>query len=853
MATQASGPYSGSFSMTMAPGTDFGPRYRIDSLLGEGGMGTVYKAFDKELGRTVAIKLVRPEFAASPNAMQRFRQELLLASKVTHKNVLRIHDLGDVGGLKFISMAYVEGQDLHGLLEKSGRLTIPRALQIARQFCAALEAAHDEGVVHRDLKPQNILIDSADNIYVSDFGLAKSLESEGTMMTRTGQVLGTPRYMSPEQVEARPADHRSDLYSFGLILYEMVTGEIPFKADSAMQLMYQRVTQKPKSPKLVNPDLPDYLARIIMRCLEKEPDKRYQSAREILNGLDAAQAPSRSIAIQIPRIQLSPSSRVPVLVTAGLALVAGIVVVAVPPLRKAIFERAPVARQTGAPVPVTRDRYLAVLPFELPAKGSELKYAADGVVEALSAKLSGLKNIYVASPAAVETAIGKEKASTDKIARNLGVSLIVGGAFEAAGDRIKIAVRLEDAARKKILWSEDFTGLPQDLLTIEDQIYSKLVKALDLKPSNEELARSSTRPTEDIGAYQLYLKGRNVLRGKRDAKTVNTAMNLYNQATKKDPNFALAYAGLADACLLMYDLTKDGFWSERALGAANQGQRLNDEAPEIHVSLGGVYLATGKTAEAVAEIQRALELAPNSDDGYRKLGGAYRDAGRQTEAIRALQKAVEINPYYWFNYNQLGVAYVQAGTYDKALEAFRKVTELEPDRASGYGNIGVVYYRQGKWDQSIPAFQKAIELSPTFRYYSNLGVAYFYLGKYAEAAGMFQKAVDMNPSEFLAVGNLADAYRWLGQKDKAAAAYERAIGLAFKAFEVNPRKASTLGSLAAYYAKKGELGRASEYIRRARAIDPNENSLIYKEAVIDTLSSKPALALEALKEALAKG
>ncbi len=831
--------FSGAFSFTLQPGTDFGPRYRIESLLGEGGMGSVYKATDKELGRTVALKLVRPEFVANAAAMARFRQELLLASKISHKNILRIHDLGDAGGMKFITMAYVEGPDLGKLMEDE-RLAPERALNFAKQLCNALDAAHAEEVVHRDLKPNNILIDKADNLFVMDFGLAKSIESEATMMTRTGQILGTPRYMAPEQVEAKPVDHRADLYAFGLILYEMATGELPFRADSAMQLMYQRVTQKPKDIKLVNPDVPDYLARIIMRCLEKEPGARYQSAKEILQDLETEHAPDSIAIVTAPRPKRVSWKYVAIGLSAvGLILVG---VVLSPSLSK----------RNAAPPAVTKSsaagKYIAIVPFRVTGDQGR-KYLADGLVESLSAKLLGLSNLYVASPSVVEKVNPDD--SVDKIGRQLGVKLVMRGMLDVSGDRVKVQTTLDDASTKQRIWSNDFSGLRQDLLTIEDQIYTKLVSALDVKPSNEELARTASHATENIDAYELYLKARNA-RGARDVKSVNASMNLFDQAIKKDPGFALAYTGLADASVRMYDLTKDNSWTDRALASAEQAQRLNDNLPEVHVSLGAVYQTIGKTAEAQAELKRAVELAPNSDDAYRRLALAYLSGGRNAEAIQTAQKATTINPYYFVNFNYLGSAYLQNGEYEKASAAFRRVTELEPENAAGYLNLGMAYYRQGKVSESIPVLKTAVQRQPTFAAYSNLGVAYFYLGNYNEAVQMFEKAVEINPNQQLAVGNLADAYRWSGQAEKSKVTYDRAISLAFKAIQVNPRDAKTLGSLSMYYAKKGDSARSLEYIRRARGIDSNDNSLMYKEGLIYALAGRKADSLVSLREAFQK-
>ena len=296
---------------SLEPGMDFGPRYRIEKLLGAGGMGKVYKAFDKVLSRTVALKTLQPELVTDPTVIQRFKQELLLASRISHKNILRIHDLNEFEGTNYITMAFIEGQDLNQLLKEKGPLSLERTLQIIRQLCEALDAAHAEGVVHRDFKPHNVLVGKDDHAYVSDFGLATSLESAQMGMTRTGAVVGTPRYMSPEQVEGKPVDSRSDIYSLGIVFYEMSTGQVPFSGESAWQLMYQRVQHTPRNVKELNPALPDYVAQVIMHCLEKEPANRYQTVKEILADLDANRSPvlsatfmpSRTVQIRVPVVE----------------------------------------------------------------------------------------------------------------------------------------------------------------------------------------------------------------------------------------------------------------------------------------------------------------------------------------------------------------------------------------------------------------------------------------------------------------------------------------------------------------------------------------------------------------------
>lgn len=834
-------------AMQLEPGSELGPRYRIEELLGKGGMGAVYRAFDTELERTVALKLIRPDLAGNPESMQRFKQELLLASKISHKNILRIHDLTEAQGIKFISMAYIEGEDLHALLARQGRLPTDRIVALARQLCAALDAAHAEGIIHRDLKPQNVMIDREGNAYISDFGLAKSLEASAAKMTHTGELLGTPRYMSPEQVQGMPADRRSDLYSLGLIFYEMATGEVPFTSDSIYQMMFMRTRERPKDPKLLNPELPYFLDRIIMRCLESDPARRYQSASEILQDLEGSQAPVRSMQIRLP----GRASR-RWIIGAGLAAALLIGALMIPRVRS-IFVHQPkvnVDRATENSIATGRV-YLAVVPFRLLGDKSSLGYIGAGLGEGLSARLFQLKSVYI--PSYAETEKASARGSMEAVARELGVKLLVHGTIAQAGEKIAVTVNLLDVAAGKELWIKHYHGMVQDLLTLEDQIYRELLSALKLTPDSEERARAATRSTENISAYDLYLKGRNELRGQQDVANLKSAISFFEQALQKDSGFALAYVGLADASLRMYRETKDGLWAQKAVSAGEQARRLNDQLPEVYLSLGSVYNATGRTSEAVAILTRGVELAPNSDDGYRRLAAAYMASGRKEQAVLAFQKAIEINPYYWLNFNDAGRAYFKMGDFNAALKAFRKITALEPDNIFGPLNVGVVFFSQGKYNECIPSFRRALEIKPSWQIYSNLGTAYFYLKRYPESVEMFEKATSLNPDQEIVFGNLADAYRWAGQKDKASAAYDKAIALAYKELEVNPREARALSSLGLYYAKKGDEKRGRDFIRRARSIDESNVEYIYADAVIRVLTGQNREALIALKSAFEKG
>ncbi len=831
-----------SSSGVFTPGMILGSRYLIEAEAGEGGMGKVYRARDLDLDRTIALKIVRPELSDQPGTLSRLKHEISLASQISHKNVLRIHDLGEAGGLRFVSMAWADGEDLAHLLQRYGSLPEERVLQLAIEICEGLAAAHDQGIVHRDLKPSNVLLDSAGHACIADFGLARPLDTRQSQ-SRDGEVHGTPRYMSPEQAEGKLVDARTDIYSLGLILYEMSTGKIPFKDDSVFQTLALRVAETPQNPKLLNPALSDRLAAIVLRCLERDQHKRYPSAHALLIDLRQAETQHTASERRAAKRKRRPSSRLWLYGSFGFA--AAVIIAA------AVFffyQRA----TTPRPLP-SKGKYIAVLPFRTLSADPNLRYEAEGIADSISSRLFALNGVHPISTTALERVDLAQPEAL--IGRQLGANLIVSGTVQGAGDRIQVIASIDEVEpkRQQRIWSQPFTGLRADLFTLEEEIATQIVQALNITPTIEERERAALPPTQNLAAYDLYLKGRDILKNRRDATGANEALALFEQACVKDPDFALAWTGVADSSLLLYRTRKEGFWAEKALVAAREAKQRNDNLPEAYFALGSVYTATGKNAEAVEEIKHALRLAPNSDDGYIRLGQAYSATGQSEAALAAFKKAVDLNPYYWYNHKQLGGAYADIGNNQEALKEFQRQIDLNPKEWSGYNNIGAIYSLEGRWKDCIPYLEKAIELHPAFDSYSNLGSAYYELGRYPEAIQMYEKAVQLNGNSTVSLRNLAQAYRRAGKEQEALSTYDRAITAAYNQLQINPQNAEVMGTLAMCYAAKGDLPRARQLIQRARAIDGADSGLMYDEAVILSLQGHLPEALASLQRALQNG
>ncbi len=842
----------------LQPGVVFGGRYEIMGVLGQGGMGAVYKARDRELDRLIALKVIRPELATDPAILLRFKQELILSRNITHKNVVRIFDLGEAEGIRFISMEYVDGEDLRTILRRDGKFTPKEAISVVEQVCRALDSAHTEGVIHRDLKPQNIMRDRHGRIVVMDFGLARSLGDSG--LTQTGALVGTLEYMSPEQAMGSTLDQRSDIFSVGLIFYELLTGKAPYEADTAIASLMKRTREDARSVSDVEASVPRSLSAIVSRCLEREPANRYHSAVELLQQLTtweanpniSAEALSKMISHPIvhkSRFSLDLPGKSWMWISGAVLMV----VLAIFAGRTVLNRGATSGGEIAQGIPsLKQGKYVAILPLKIVGDQKALGYVGDGIQEALAAKLFQLKEIHLASADEVEKVAAKDL-PLSKLARELGVNLVLQGSVQGNSDKLRVTLSLDDASTGKRLWSGEFPGAPGDVLTLEDQIYGTVASALALKPTDEEQARVGAHPTENVKAYDLYLQGRNTLRNGHSQDAYRQAVGLFEQALEKDPKFALAYTGLADSSIRMYGETKESLWAQKATLAAQTAEQLSNNLPEVHLSLGSVYATTGKNTQAVTELKKALELAPNSDEAYRNLGDAYSHNGQSEDAIAAFQKAVAANAYNWSNHISLGNAYFGLGDTAKALPEYQKVIEIAPDSPMGYEGIGSVYLREGKWSEAIAQYQKALALAPDAPTYSNIGTAYFFLKNYDQATKMYEKAVAMTPNDEQLLGNLGDCYRWSGHSDQAAAAYGKAISLAFQELQVNPHSAGIMGDLGLLYAKKGDAINAVQYTDQARAISPDDVQLMYSEAQVKALIGKPEEALKSLKLALEKG
>ena len=726
------------------PGIVFAERYEVLEELGKGGMGVVYRVRDKKLDEEMALKVLKPEIAAQRETVERFMNELKFARKIAHRNVCKMYDLNEGEKILFITMEYVKGQDLKSLIRERGNFTEKAALDTAKQVCEGLAEAHALGVIHRDLKPQNIMMDEKGNAKVMDFGIARSIEAPG--MTQTGMMIGTPDYISPEQAEGEKADQRSDIYSLGAILYEMVTGKVPFRGDTARSVAIKHKTQAPHDPRKLNPQLTEDMGRLILKCMEKDPGRRYQTAKEVLADLDRIEKglPIEAAAALKKKREIRWKKILPYAAVAG--LVALVIFGAL-----SLFK--------------PRIRSLAVLPFKNLTGDSGQDYFVDEIADEMITHLGRIGALRVISFTSTMQYKGAKKALPE-IARELNVDAIVEGTVQQAGNNVGLRVRLVKARpEEQSLWEGSYTRTISDTLVMYGEIARAISQKINVGLTPQQETHFMSAGQIDPETYKAYLRGCYLLNFGTTDDDINKGLDYFRQAIAKDPANPWAYAGLGYAYVSLGHgpASPPDAW-QQARAAAERALKLDENMAEGYAILADVktyYERDWKGAEQ--NFKRAMELNPSLPWNHYHYAWYLVLMGRLDESIKEHTLAAELDPMTPWHTAWLGVLYFYKGQYGKGLEEARKCLKQNDKFAMAWVAVGWAYQWRGKYKEAIEAHEKAAALDPSWKYV--LGQSYALAGRKDEALKIVAE-LEKAPNSFNAWA-LATLYSALGDRDKA--------------------------------------------------------------------------------------
>jgi len=844
--------------------------YRIQEKLGAGGMGVVYKAEDLRLGRLVALKFLPEDSSRDAHTLQRFKREARTASALDHPNICTIYEIDEDQGHPFIAMQLLQGETLqHRIGDKP--VPVEQALDWALQIADALQAAHAKGIVHRDIKPANIFITAERNqAKVLDFGLAKLVAPEisqandatmtvstGGKLTHAGAAIGTVAYMSPEQARGDVLDARTDIFSFGVVLYEMVTGHQAFSGPTWAVTVHAILGQAPVSLSESVPGLPLRLQQIIDKALIKNRDLRYQTAaqihadlldlkRQVDSGknLKKVRAPSKWA------WQNWSSGRRQEATVAALV----IVITAAGVLGWRLSSRQHSHSVGGPAASVVPDRRsLAVLPFADIAGDLKLTAFGKGLLEDVAAKLSQLSADHDVEVVPARTLEDKKVSTLADAKKEFGVNLGLTVSLEQANDLVRAAYSLTDARSGKNLAGDSITAPVSDLFTIEDKLTNEVASALQLPLRSEEKQALGAHSTSQPEAFQYFVQGRGYLQESSKPENLTSAEIVFKQALKIDPNYGPAEAGLGETYWHRYENTKQKQWIAPAQQGCTKAVDSGNAGAEGHMCLGLLENGTGQYEKAAEQFQQAAQLEPTNDRAYRNLADAYQHLNQPDKAEETYKRAIAVRPQYWRGYSFLGAFYGAQAEYDKSAAMWRRATELDPDSYTAFNGLGATLLYLGKDDEATPAFEKSIALRPNYTAYSNMAAALFRLRRYQQAAASFKEALALDDSNYQLWGNLADAYYYGGQTSQAVEPYKKAISMAEQQLKVNPRDQNILADLADYYSMLGDRKQALAYLDRALELRQGDKELLFIAAVVYNQLHETGTALEWLGKALAAG
>jgi tetratricopeptide (TPR) repeat protein len=792
-------------------GSIFASRYEVIEELGKGGMGKVYKVLDKEVNEKIALKLLNPEIAADEKTIGRFRNELKFARKIGHRNVCRMYDLSREEGTHYITMEYVPGEDLKSTIIRVGQLSVGKATFIAKQVCEGLVEAHRLGVVHRDLKPQNIMLDKEGNARIMDFGIARSLKAKG--LTGAGVMIGTPEYMSPEQAEVKEVDQRSDIYSLGVILYEMVTGRVPFEGETPLNIAMKHKSEAPRNPKELNSQIPEDLSRVILRCLDKDKEKRYQGAEAVLSELANIEKGMPTTERVIPERKPITSREITVTIGLRKLFIPALVVIALAIIGIAIWQLIPGREPVRTSV--------AVIDFENQTGDKAYDYLQEAIPNLLITSLEQSKYLQVTTWERMHDLlkqIGKQDVEIiDKdlgfeLCRMDGVGAIVLGSFVKAGDVFATDVKVLDVETKELLKSASSKG--EGVGSILERQIGELSRdisrgvGISERKIEEALPRIADMTTSSMDAYNYFLRGREDY----EKFYYNEARQSLEKAVELDPNFAVAHLWLA--------------WSYSAIGdrkarneAYEKAKALSPKATDkerLYIEASYARSIERNPEKRFSILKEMARKYPKEKRVHYYLGSYYGGKRMYDQEIEELNKALELDPNYGSALNSIAYTYSDMGDYDKALEYFKKYASVSPGDANPLDSIAELYFRMGRLDEAIAKYKETLEVKPDFfQTYWRVGYIYALKRDYDEAMKWVDKDIAAAPT----LGAKGSGYfwkaffhYWLGRLEQSIGELKSLVDLS-EAVGHDFGKAWTEWMIGWVYYDKGELDLSREYFK----------------------------------------
>jgi len=738
----------------LTTGSLFADRYEVIEELGKGGMGKVYKVLDTKIKEKVALKLLKPEIAADEKTIERFSNELKFARKIAHRNVCRMFDLGEDKGTFYITMEYVAGEDLKSTLARVGQLSVGKTLYVARQIGEGLAEAHRLGVIHRDLKPQNIMIDREGNARIMDFGIARSLKAKG--LTEAGVMIGTPEYMSPEQVEGKDADQRSDLYAFGIILYEMLTGQTPFQGDTPLSVALKQKVEAPPDPRKINPQIPEDLSRLILKCLEKEKDKRYQSAEQVLADISHIEKGMPTTERVIPARKTFTSKEITVKFSLRKLFVPGLIVAALILIALVIWQIVP--RGEGA------RRSIAVITFKNQTGDKAFDYLQEAIPNLLITSLEQSRHFRVTTWERLNDLLnqmGSEKETVVdenlglEICRKEGIEALVVGSYIKAGQMFATDVKVKDVGTGQILKTASSKGEGVDsiLKSQIDDLSRAISKGTGLAALRVEKAppKIADVTTSSMEAYNYFLRGREDYNKFYYAD----AKKFLLKAIELDPTFAVAYLWLGKCSgELGEDKARDEAYSK-----AKEYSVRATEKERLYIEASYASAVEKDPDKRIRILQEIAQKYPDEKQVHYDLAVYYRSRNMPAEAMAESRKALAIDQNYGAALNEIAYEYAASGDFENAIESFQKYASTNPGDANPIDSIADLNLLMGKLDEAVAKYREALEIKPDW-YASCFKLAYIDALKenYAEA----MKWLDEITARVPFAGAKIESYLWKG-------------------------------------------------------------------------------------------